>query len=104
MPAQNRMLIIDGHAYAYRSFHAIRQLSSPTGAPTNAIYGFIKAVGRMQTLLSPSHVVVVWDGGLHVERMEQHPEYKAQRPAMPDDLEKQIDGIGNYLRAAGFAS
>ena len=50
MPAANRMLIVDGHAYAYRSFHAIRQLSSPSGAPTNAIYGFIQALGRMLRL------------------------------------------------------
>ena len=104
MPAQNRMLIIDGHAYAYRSFHAIRHLSSPSGAPTNAIYGFIKAVGRMLTLLAPSHLVVVWDGGLHPERMVQLPGYKAQRPPMPDDLEKQLDGIVTYLNAAGYAS
>ncbi len=104
MPAVNRMLIVDGHAYAYRSFHAIRQLSSPSGAPTNAIYGFIKALGRMQALLAPSHLVVVWDGGLHAQRMEQLPGYKAQRPPMPDDLETQLDGIVNYLQAAGFAS
>jgi DNA polymerase-1 len=58
----------------------------------------------MQTLLAPSHLVVVWDGGLHPQRMEQLPAYKAQRPAMPDDLEKQIDGIVSYLQAAGIAS
>ncbi|MEY2408064.1 MAG: polymerase [Verrucomicrobiota bacterium] len=98
------MLIVDGHAYAYRSFHAIRQLSSPSGAPTNAIFGFIKALGRMQTLLAPSHVVVVWDGGLHAQRMEQLPDYKAQRPPMPDSLEKQLDGITHFLHAAGLAS
>ena len=98
------MLIVDGHAYAYRSFHAIRSLNSPSGAPTNAIYGFIKTLGRMQALLAPSHVAVVWDGGLHAERMEQHPDYKAQRAPMPDDLDAQIDGIMDYLRAAGIAT
>jgi DNA polymerase-1 len=98
------MLIVDGHAYAYRSFHAIRSLSSPSGAPTNAIYGFIKALGKMQTQLAPSHVAVIWDGGLAAERMEEHPEYKAQRAPMPDALEQQIDGIVGWLRAAGFAS
>ena len=38
---QMRLLIIDGHAFAYRAFFAIRDLSSPSGQPTNAIYGFI---------------------------------------------------------------
>src|SRR5882672_6950167 len=96
----SRMLIVDGHAYAYRSFHAIRSLSSPSGAPTNAIYGFIKAVEKMRTLLEPSHIVVIWDGGLAAERMRELPEYKAQRAAMPDDLALQIDGLAGWLPAA----
>ena len=98
------MLIVDGHAYAYRSFHAIRHLNSPSGAPTNAIYGFIKTIEKMRTQLAPTHAAVVWDGGLHAQRMEAHPEYKAQRPPMPAGLEKQIDGIVYYLQAAGVAS
>ena len=99
-----RLLIVDGHAYAYRSFHAIRELSSPSGAPTNAIYGFLKAIGKMQAQLSPSHVVVVWDGGLAAERIAAHPSYKAQRPPMPDSLDQQIHGIMGWLQAAGLAS
>ena len=99
-----KLLIVDGHAYAYRSFHAIRELSSPSGAPTNAIYGFLKAIGKMQAQVSPTHLVVVWDGGLAAERLAAHPEYKAQRPPMPDSLDQQIDGIMGWLRAAGLAS
>lgn len=99
-----KLLLVDGHAYAYRSFHAIRSLSSPTGAPTNAIFGFIKAIGKMQAQLAPTHVAVVWDGGLHASRTEEHPAYKAQRPPMPDSLEEQIEGITAWLQAAGFAS
>jgi DNA polymerase-1 len=98
------LLIVDGHAYAYRAFHAIRQLSSPSGAPTNAIYGFIKMLGKMRAQLQPTHAAVVWDGGLAAERMAEHPEYKTQRPPMPDDLETQIDGIVEYLEAEGVAS
>jgi DNA polymerase-1 len=104
-PATNRkLLIVDGHAYAYRAFHAIRHLTSPTGAPTNAIYGFIKMLDKMRAGLNPSHALVVWDGGLAAERMAEHPEYKAQRPPMPADLEQQLDGIVHYLEAAGITS
>jgi DNA polymerase-1 len=99
-----RMLIVDGHAYAYRAFHAIRSLNSPTGAPTNAIFGFIKMTQKMQVLLEPSHLAVVWDGGLAAERMSEHPEYKTQRPPMPDDLETQIERITCWLQAAGLLS
>src|SRR5438477_5941671 len=89
----SKLLIVDGHAYAYRAFHAIRQLSSPTGAPTNAIYGFIKVLAKMQIQLAPSHLLVVWDGGLAAERMAALPEYKSQRPPMPDSLEVQIAAL-----------
>jgi DNA polymerase-1 len=99
-----KLLIVDGHAYAYRAFHAIRHLNSPTGAPTNAIYGFIKMLGKMLAQLSPSHALVVWDGGLCAERMAAHPDYKAQRPPMPSDLEQQLDGIVHYLEAFGVTS
>ena len=100
----SRLLLVDGHAYAYRAFHAIRQLSSPTGAPTNAIYGFIKVLAKMQVQLAPSHLLVVWDGGLAAERMAALPEYKSQRPPMPDSLEKQIAALNRYLDAANIAN
>jgi len=100
----DRLLIIDGHAYAYRAFHAIRGLRSPDGRPTNAIYGFIKMLAKMRAAIGPSHLIVVWDGGLSAERTALLPEYKAQRPGMPDDLKPQLDEIAGYLKAAGVAS
>lgn len=99
----NRLLIVDGHAYAYRAFHAIRELRSPSGQPTNAIYGFVKMLEKMRQGLQPTHLMVVWDGGLSADRLKALPEYKAQRPEMPTDLRPQLDGITSYLKAAGLA-
>ena len=98
------ILLVDGHAYAYRAFYAIRSLNAPDGSPTNAIYGFLKMLGRMRATVNPTHLAVIWDGGLSSERTAAHPEYKAQRPPMPDGLARQMDGIVEYLRAAGLAS
>ena len=100
----SRLLIVDGHAYAYRAFHAIRSLRSPSGRPTNAIYGFVKMLAKMRSAIEPTHLIVVWDGGLSAERISVLPEYKAQRPAMPDDLRPQLEEIAAYLGAAGVAS
>ena len=100
----SRLLIIDGHAYAYRAFHAIRELRSPVGQPTNAIYGFVKMLEKMRAAVGPTHLIVVWDGGLCEERLAALPDYKAQRPEMPADLRPQLDGIVQYLAAAGIAS
>ncbi|MAY06885.1 MAG: hypothetical protein CMO72_06985 [Verrucomicrobiales bacterium] len=99
-----RLLIIDGHAFAYRAFFAIRGLSSPSGQPTNAIYGFIKMLEKLEANFLPSHTVVVWDGGLDEDRVEGLEDYKAQRDPMPDDMEVQLDEIVTYLEANGIAS
>lgn len=100
----DRLLIVDGHAYAYRAFHAIRDLRSPSGQPTNAIYGFIKMLAKMRATIRPTHLIVVWDGGLSAERMAALPEYKAHRPVMPENLRPQLDEIVNYLKAANVTS
>ncbi|HNQ91058.1 MAG TPA: 5'-3' exonuclease H3TH domain-containing protein [Verrucomicrobiota bacterium] len=102
--SESRLLLVDGHAYAYRSFHAIRSLTSLGGEPTNAIFGFIKAMRKLMADLAPSHVGVVWDGGLAAERTALLPQYKAQRPPMPPDLVRQMDGLGEWLGASGLAS
>lgn len=97
------LLIIDGHAYAYRAFHAIRSLNSPSGQPTNAIFGFVKMTERMIQSLEPTHVLVAWDGGLAPERTGLHPEYKAQRPPTPDALAIQLPQIQHWVDLKGLA-
>ncbi|MCO5052482.1 MAG: hypothetical protein M9920_09280 [Verrucomicrobiae bacterium] len=79
-------------------------MKTPDGRPSNAIYGFVKMLGKMRAGLQPSHLLVVWDGGLSPERQQALPGYKAQRPEMPDDLRGQLDEIGRYLSAARIAS
>lgn len=99
-----RLLIVDGHAYAYRAFYAIRKLSSPSGEAVNAIFGFVKMLAKMRAGVQPTHLIVVWDGGLSAERLAALPGYKAQRPEMPTDLSTQLDRIVSYLGAADVAS
>ena len=102
--SSGRLLIVDGHSYAYRAFYAIRSLNSPTGAATNAIYGFIRMLAKIRTRLQPTHLAVVWDGGLAAERMILLSDYKAHRPEMPSSLEEQLDQIVDFLRAASVFS
>lgn len=97
-------MIVDGHAHAYRAFFAIRELAAPSGAPVNAIYGFARTVNRLAQAIEPTHVFVAWDGGLARERMALWKDYKAGRPSMPEALEAQLDGMGEYLKASGYMS
>ncbi len=95
-----KLLLVDGHAVAYRAFYAIRNLRTRDGRPTNAVYGFINMLAQLRRQWQPSHAVVVFDGGLPAERMALCPDYKAQREAMPEELRIQFDSISDYLQAA----
>lgn len=103
-PKGPRLLLVDGHAYAYRAFFAIRSLNSPDGSPTNAIYGFIKMIEKMRGLIRPTHVLVAWDAGLAKERVTLLPGYKANRPTTPEALEVQFPQIQQWLLDKGLAS
>lgn len=100
-----RLLLIDGHYYAYRSFFAIQGLRNSRGEPTNAIYGFTKTVRRMVSDLKPDLGAIIWDQGLPKRRTELQPEYKQQRAEMPNDLKPQLRMMQEELVAAlGFPS
>jgi DNA polymerase-1 len=98
------LLLIDGHAYAYRAFFAIRKLNAPDGKPTNAIYGFVKMVSKLRDRLCPSHAAVIWDGGIAQSRLDVLPDYKAHRPPMPEALGTQLGEIERFLAAARIPS
>ena len=98
------ILIIDGHAAAYRAFYAVRDLSTREGQPTNALYGFIRQLRQLEAQWKPSRVVVTFDGGSPAHRLEKCPEYKAQRSPMPDELRSQLPLIEEFLAAAGIPS
>jgi 5'-3' exonuclease len=99
-----RLLLVDGHYYLYRSFFAIRGLSNSKGDPTNAIYGFVKALRRMLADLKPDYAAVVWDAGLPERRMQLQPQYKQQRDDMPDELRVQQEPIQRIVRLHGVGS
>ncbi len=84
-----RLLLVDGHYFLYRSYFAIRGLTNSRGEATNAIFGFTKALRRMLIDLKPDLAAVVWDAGLPERRTALQPEYKQNRPSMPDDMRPQ---------------
>ncbi len=99
MKSNETLYLVDGSSYIYRAYYAIRHLSSPSGFPTNAIYGFIQMLLKLLKDYNPQHVAVVFDAGRTTFRTEMYPEYKANRSAMPDDLRVQMDPIREVVRA-----
>ncbi|MDX2226612.1 MAG: 5'-3' exonuclease H3TH domain-containing protein, partial [Verrucomicrobiae bacterium] len=97
-----RLLLVDGHYYAYRSFFAIMGLRNSAGEPTNAVFGFAKALRRMLVDLKPDRAAVVFDGGLPAARMELLPQYKQNREEMPADLRIQLPRIESITSLLGW--
>jgi 5'-3' exonuclease len=98
------LLLIDGHYYLYRSFFAIRGLTNSRGEPTNAIYGFLKAMRKMLADLKPDLGAVVWDQGLPDRRTGLQIAYKQNRPEMPREMQSQEAWLQANVPLAGLAS
>ncbi len=99
-----KLLLVDGYYYAYRSFHALIGLTTPKGEPIGAVYGFLKALRRMQRDLQPDRAAVVWDQGIPARRSTLQPEYKAQRAETPEALEAQLPLLRELVTLIGFPS
>ena len=99
-----RLLLVDGHYYLYRSFFAIRELRNSRGEPTNAIFGYAKALRKMLADVQPDRAAVIWDRGLPARRVTLQPAYKQNRSAMPDDLRPQGDWLQENISLFGPAS
>src|SRR5665647_2731751 len=99
MDLNDTLYLVDGSSYIYRAYFAIRHLSSPTGFPTNAIFGFIQMLLKLLKDYDPQHVAVVFDAGRTTFRTEMYQEYKANRAATPDDLKVQMGPIREAVEA-----
>jgi len=95
------LYIIDGHAHIYAAYYAPmrQQLTSPTGEPTKATYIFTMAVLGLIENRRPDMLVVAMDSKVPSFRAAIYPEYKANRPPMPEDMPSQIARIEQILEA-----
>ena len=89
--------IIDGHSQVFKAYHAIRQLTTSSGVPTNATYGFVQILQKLLRTRKPGHLFVAFDSGGPTFRHEMYPEYKANRAEAPEDLSLQMGQILRIL-------
>jgi DNA polymerase-1 len=90
--------LIDGSAYIYRAYHAIRGLSNSKGLPTNAVLGFTKMLLKLIEDRNPEYVGMFFDVKGPTFRHEMFDAYKANRPPMPEDLSIQIPYIKDITK------
>jgi DNA polymerase-1 len=96
---QKTAYLIDGSAYIYRAFHAVGPLSNASGLPTNAVFGFTQILRRILREKMPDYIAVAFDTRGPVFRHRIYSDYKANRPAMPEDLAVQIPYIKDVVHA-----
>ena len=94
-----RLFLVDGSAFVFRAFHAIRALSDSHGHPTNAVFGFAKTLSKILREEKPSHIAMVFDAPGKSFRADIFPEYKATRAPTPEDLIAQMPLIDEFVRA-----
>ncbi|MDZ7815548.1 MAG: DNA polymerase [Planctomycetota bacterium] len=94
-----KLVVVDGHAILFRSFFAIRELTSPDGEPTNAIFGFLRSINKVTERLEPQYIVVCFDSPGKTFREEDYAQYKAQREPAPEELKQQIQPVHELLEA-----
>jgi len=95
-----RLVLIDGHALAYRAFFALplENFSTREGEPTNATYGFTATLLTILQEQHPDYIAVCFDAG-HSGRETLYPQYKAHRDKMPDEMRVQMERIRQIVTA-----
>jgi len=96
------LVLVDGSSYLYRAFHALPPLTNSSGQATGAVKGVISMLRRLCKDYPGSPVAVVFDAKGKTFRDDMFPEYKAQRPPMPDELREQIGPIHGIVQAMGL--
>src|SRR6516164_4476324 len=97
-PSAERMYLVDAHSLIFQVFHAIGEMSSPTGLPVNALFGFARDMLFLRAK-KPEYLICAFDKGEPTVRTTVFKEYKAHRPPVPDDLCTQFPLIEQLVGA-----
>ena len=95
-------VLVDGSSYLFRAFHGMPPMSNSQGQATHAIYGVINMLKSLLRTYDPTHIAVVFDAKGKTFRDDIYPEYKANRPPMPDELRSQIAPLHTIIKAMGL--
>lgn len=97
-----KIVLIDGNSIMNRSFYGImgsKMLTTKDGKYTNAVYGFLAILFKIQEDINPEYMVVAFDLKGPTVRHEMYEKYKANRKGMPEELAEQMPMIKEILKA-----
>lgn len=98
-----KLLAIDGNSILNRAFYGVRPLTTKEGIHTNAIFGFLNILFKLEREIAPDAVAVAFDVSKKTFRNDQYEQYKANRKGMPEELREQLPLIKEILCLMGYA-
>ncbi len=96
------LTIIDTFGFFFRSFYALPPLKSKRGFPTGLLTGFINFINSLVAEEKSDYIVFALDSEGPSFRAQIYPNYKAQRPTPPQDLQKQLPVAINWIEKMGL--
>ncbi len=99
MPKKTSLVLVDGSSYLFRAYHALPKLTNSRGEPTGALLGVLTMLRKLLDEHEPDYAAVVFDAPGKTFRDAIYPDYKANRPPMPDDLREQLQPLKEVIRA-----
>ncbi len=96
------LLLVDGSSYLYRAFHGLPDLRNKANEPTGAIRGVLSMLRKLHKDYPADYSACVFDAKGKTFRDDIYPEYKANRPSMPDDLRSQVEPLHEAIKAMGW--
>ena len=97
--AEKTVYVIDSHSLIFQVFHALPEMSSPSGEPVGAVFGFMRDMLYLLEEKKPDFLICAFDLPGGTFRHELYDQYKAGRGEMPDDLRPQIPAIREMMEA-----
>ncbi len=96
------LLLVDGSSYLYRAFHGLPDLRNSKNEPTGAIRGVLSMLRKLHKEYVCDYSACIFDAKGKTFRDDIYPEYKANRPSMPDDLRSQVEPLLAAIKAMGW--
>lgn len=97
-----KLLVVDGNSILNRAFYGIRLLTTKDGQFTNAIYGFLTMLLKIQEDVTPDAVAIAFDLKAPTFRHKAYEGYKSNRKGMPEELHQQLQPLKDLLTLLGY--
>lgn len=103
MNANSCLIFIDGSSFLYRAFYAAKRgFTTKSGIPTGAVLIITNMLKKLLKQYAGYKIAVVFDAKGKSFRSDLYPEYKSNRPPMPEDLKIQVEYVHRIVKAMGF--